>query len=329
MRKTSVGLVFLVLGCLASYFYFLAPSSAERDGARLYETKDYPGATLQYTRALASKPSRYQAERLLFKLGNSARQLGQRERATDFYFKILRDNPDSTYRKSIQGFLRVESQDLHEQNLAKPYQLDLDTLRQTKGKGLLELKRQKDRLYSYLVKNLSLMQGDLSHEVKTLYRDFKAVEREFNSSLQTADSVRQRKTGENLQRRLALVGFPENVSEDLRKHESVFQLNILEVTSIMDLFARGGEQIPQSVFIRLQGVKHTNFTLNLGRLLDFSEKTKIFLLIDDNKGEGTGLPEPLDEEIRILRCPARENCRGEIQKVIHSRHLWQSNGSTI
>ena len=331
MKKLWVTLGLLLVVLVATYFYFFAPSLTEREGDKLYQAQNYAGSMLQYTRALASKPPHFKAERLLFKLGNSARQSGQRERATDFYFKILRDNPDSIYRDRIQSFLRLETQDFKEQSLSKPYQLNLESLRQGKVEGLSELKQQRDRLYSHLVMALSRMDGGMNFEVKSLYRDFKMIETEFNSKLESVSLDRPQKARKRLERRLAIVGFPTETADALRKHESVFSLRVMEASNISELFAKGGEQIPQSVFMSIQGVNHTNFSLNLRRLLDYSEKTKIFLLIDDNEGEGIGdgLPEPLPTRVHILRCRSGEVCRQEIQNVMHSRHLWQSNGSTI
>jgi len=327
-RNLSILLLFLILGA-GLYMYLLSPSSTERQGDENYQKKDFRASIIFYTKALAQNQVSFKKERLLFKLGNAYRLGGQRERALDFYMKILRDNPESVYRERIQGLLTVEAseiQDLAED--AETYVVDLSSFQGPIPEDIRTLKAQRDSLYLQLVKAISTARGELSYGLVAAYKRFQEMNRDYQNKKTSFATKRIGQVRSKIQRSLALVSMEEGDGQKLKARESVYSLAIMEFDSLDEMLQLPSDTVLDAVFIRVSGIPDTKTYLNTSRLLDLFEKAKVFLLLDDSSTEEEKytLPENLQERTFVLLCKEEDNCRGRISEVLHLRSIWQSNG---
>ena len=329
MTKILSALVILTIVLGALYLFLLSPSGVERNADSKYQDKDFRASILLYTRALAENRLSFKAERLLFKLGNAYRLGGQRERALDFYIKILRDNPDSVYRERIQGLLKVETEEI--QGLAEvesTYTIDLSSFQGPVPEDIVKLKSQRDLLYLQLVKAISSSRGGLGYELLSAYKRFQELDEGYqqrrSSDLTTHTSIIRRKAIRNL----ALVGMADDAGAGLKKEESVYTLAITQKDSIQELLQSPSNFPLDAVFVRVHGIPSTKFHLNASRLFDLFEKAKIFLLFDDNGTEPreVDLGEYLQKNTFVLECEDDKECRMRILEALHLRSIWQSNG---
>ena len=76
--KKVFGFVFtILLSVLLLYIFLLSPSRDETSGDERFAKKDFRGAVVFYTKALANNKTTFSEERILFKLGNSYRLVGE------------------------------------------------------------------------------------------------------------------------------------------------------------------------------------------------------------------------------------------------------------
>lgn len=327
-RNISILVVILIiLGAL--YILLLAPSGSERDGDQKYQDKDYRGSIILYAQALKQNQIAFTKERLLFKLGNAYRLVGQKDRSLDFYMKILRDNPDSVYRERIQGLLTMEVtefQDITE--YTEGYVVDLKPFEGPLSANIATLKARRDALYLELIKGISTMKGTLDLSLMEAYKHFKEMNKNYQSKKQEYSAEQVELIKSKAKRTLALIAMGKDAGDRLKKQEPVYDLQLIELDSLDEILQLPSETNIDGVFIRLEEIIDTKIDLNLSRLLDLFEKAKVFLLLDDSSTvrEKYELPETLSERIYLLSCNEEENCRGRIIDVLRLRSVWQSNG---
>ena len=328
--KRNISIVIVILLFIGGFYIFLlAPSKSERSGDKKYEKKDYRGSIVLYTQALSQNQVSFNQERLLFKLGNAYRLVGQKDRALDFYMKILRDNPDSVYRERIQGLLTLEVTEF--QQITEDTQAHVVDLAPFKGplpENIVTLKARRDALYLELIRGISTMEGALDMSLVEAFKRFKDMNKHYHSKKIEFSSEQVEIIKSGVSRSLALISMGEGVGDRLRKQELVYDLQLYELDSIEEILQLASDTKLDGVFIRLEEIVDTKTTLNLSRLLDLFEKAKIFLLLDDSSTvkEKFELSEKLSERIYLLSCNEEENCRGRILEVLRLRSLWQSNG---
>lgn len=327
--KKLFGLVFgIALIVLISYLWMSRRGEFETAGDEEYQKGEYRNASIQYTRSLAKNQGGFKEERILFKLGNSYRQLGESQRAFDFYLKILRENEDSVYRDRIQAFLRSETKVIQAEASVGDVQLDLSFLQEKRELSLIEWKQRRDKIYKMMIQALAQNVRPDSYEMRQLYQEFSKTQESYFQQIERG--VRELpKTQVRLeQKRVALVGLPENAASELMKEELPYHWIVDQNQYLTDLFDSREQNPLDAILVYSDRESLTNLVINLERLYEFHEKAKVFLLFDDNSQEEleSRLRAQILRRAKIVRCSSPQDCTNNSRLLLQRRSLWQSGG---
>jgi tetratricopeptide (TPR) repeat protein len=328
----------LLIGLLlfAIWLYLVSPSAHEKLGDQAMQDQDYASASMYYSRAMNEGKTSFGKERVLFKLGNSFRIQGERERAFDFYFMLLRLNKDSAYKERIEEFLREQKGHLALENNQDKVEIDWSFLNQKSGPMTLEQQKQKrDQLYRMLIDRLSTSGATvMAYETLELYRAFQKSSQEFlELRLRESDTLPQKVVSRQT-RNLVFVGFSEDWTSQWNSLSPVTAVEWKSLQEPTDLIEQAETLRPQGIFIYMEPSRRPSDLIQLPRLADLYENSKFFLVFVDslmNESQSDLELDAMVEEmqhpkLRWFRCQDVSDCRGYMRDLVDLRSLWQSNG---
>lgn len=323
----------LLLGLLwlGYWFYQVAPSDFENEGDAFMQTQDYSQASLMYARALKDSRASYSEERVLFKLGNSYRIQGERDRAFDFYFMLLRQNPNSIYKERIEEYLREQKGLLTSNAENLTVEIDWSFLQNSQEAVTLEqVVEQRHRIYRHLLdKIMASAGGGASYEALELYSAFRKNE------VQLLELKEQKGRELSVQattirpRLISLVAADEDTIEKIRKSDLPFPLKVDALATLDDVFAySSSNQAVEGLFLFLRPEDMAMAEIHVPRIGDLYENSKIFLIfVDEGEQEQLGeSPLVKDSRFRWFSCSDSEDCVHTIRDSLRLKSLWQSNG---
>ncbi|MBW7875464.1 MAG: hypothetical protein H3C47_05720 [Candidatus Cloacimonetes bacterium] len=338
MIARILSFVFLIaLLLFVVWMYLVSPSAHEKLGDQAMQSQDYVSASMYYSRALNEGKTSFGKERVLFKLGNSFRIQGERERAFDFYFMLLRLNKDSAYKQRIEEFLKEQKGHLAMENNQDRVDIDWSFLNQTKGPmTLLEQKQKRDKLYRMLIERLSGSGTNqaLAYETLELYREFQKSSQQYIESKEQESQKLPQKVMSMATRHLVSVGFLKEWMAEMHSLSPVTAVqwnNLQEPGELIEL----AESIkPDAIFIYMEASRRQSDLIQLPRLADLYENSKFFLVFVDSlmnesysDSELAGLVSEFGHtKLRWFRCQDLADCKGYLRDLVDLRSLWQSNG---
>ncbi len=325
MKRVFSGLVFLSLVFLGVYLYLLSPSAAEKEGDRLYQAQDFAGAGLAYTRSLAVSSTSFASERVLFKAGNAYRLASERDRAFDFYLKLLREYPDSVYKPRIQEFLKEEQKNLTATAPGK-IQLDLSFL-QKKPASLEEMKGTRDQIYLSLLQVLT-QEGSLPQdfEVRQLYQELKKADLVLEESRSVQATSRLSQVAEIKRLHLAFLTGQASFEQGFKSLDFVIKPKAAFYAEPVALIQASLQNLDGLFFFASLSSWKGN-VVHLQRLAEVYENTKIFVILVEESLDSTQSAE-LDKDLSDLKlkylvCKDESNCLEQMHDLIQVRSLWQ------
>ena len=322
------GIVLLVI-VIAIYIYLLSPSTDDLNGDKAFEVSNYRQAIVYYTRALSENKIGFSEERILFKLGNSYRLVGENQRAFDFYFSILRKDKSSVYRDRIQTFLRHEASDLQAEISVGNIKLDLSFLKEVKRLSIVELKAKRDELYLILLQSLSAMSnGSVDYQILDLYENFTKIQANYVARRESEFAQLDRVVQNRAKRTLGTLYIESLNLPPLSTLSEYYKVEQIKADSWTDLYSGNRFSSVDAFIVNASRESHTNLSLQLQRLYDFNQKAKLFLIFDDNTWENISQEsiESYSNFGSILRCGSNNPCAEVLRQVIHRRSLWQFGG---
>jgi tetratricopeptide (TPR) repeat protein len=301
----------------------------EKEAERFLQSGDYEKAVVYYTRALAANNSRRREERILYKLGLSCRNAGEKERSLDFFMRLLSLNPDSSYRSGIQNILRSdadgESGFARPEDLYRPYTPEEVVVPQ--GMTLVQAKSERDNLYRALVGELlQINNGKISHRSLDLWRNLRKMQLEYEKLIKEGLDVRVAELRRIETRNIYFIGLPEEMGKSLSSSEKVFHLSISHFETVFDALNAGDPGFsPDGVFLNIADLSEERLRISVERFLDFYKNAKLFLIFVDNQtAVDTSLVSSFPEDrVRFLSvAEIGEDLRHSIGEILHVRSLW-------
>lgn len=178
-KKVLVGvLAVLVIALLIVLFMMLSRNRYEQEGDRLFERDRYEAAVEKYVKAQGSFRL-FDRGGVDFKIGLCYLNLGDKTRAMDFFFKVIRE-----HRESANGIMAARAvRRIHEDVL------DTDTKVGNFGQDetpLVVMRRDFQRSYRVLLRSLKKNQSGVSAELREAYQEYKLSFKTYQSELKKA-----------------------------------------------------------------------------------------------------------------------------------------------
>ena len=329
MKKVFGFVLTILLSVLFLYIFLLSPSHDETSGDERFSKKDFRGAIVFYTKALANNKTTFSEERILFKLGNSYRLVGENQRAFDFYFSILRKNEDSVYRSRIKAYLRNEAKDLEMESSLSNIELESISSLKLTTENIVELKEKRDKLYLKLLNILiSSSFRPRDYQVLDIYDNYSRIQTKYlNRRLVTLAKV-QKEIEKKISKKFVTLWMEKVGLQDFSSLSDLYSIQHIALDDWTKCFQVESDPPVDAFFIYVSEKVHTNLLIQISRLYDFHEKAKVFLVFDDNTLESL-----LQEKVNalpgsasLLQCDKDNGCAEVIRQLIHRRSLWQSDG---
>ena len=260
MKKVIGFVSTILLSALLVYIFLLSPSTDETNGDQRFSDKDFRGAIIFYTKALANNKTTFSEERILFKLGNSYRFAGENQRAFDFYFSILRKNEDSVYRNRIQAFLRHEAKDLEVEASLENIELESIKTVESIDENFIDLKLKRDRIYLKLLNilvNASLKPRD--YEVLDMYDSYKDIQKKYLDRRRNALTTAQAELDKKISRKFVTLWMRELGLEDLSSLSDKYRIDHVKVEDWASCFEISGQPPVDAFFIYVFGESSYKF----------------------------------------------------------------------
>ena len=328
--KKAFGFVFaMLISTLLIYIFLLSPSHDESNADELFERKDFRGAIVLYTKALASNKITFSEERILFKLGNAYRLAGEHKRAFDFYFSILRKNDESVYKNRIQAYFRHEAKDLEMETSLNNLVLESISTGELNDASIVDLKLKRDKLYLQLINILTSPKVDQSsYQVLDLYDNYKNIQTKFLNYRRIAFNNVNKALKKKISRKFVTLWMEKIGLDDFSSLSDLYKIQHVALEDWAECFKIEGDPPVDAFFINVSEEVQTNLAIQIPRLYDFHEKAKVFLVFDDSTLEGSSLNKvkALADDVSILQCDNENECTNLIRQLIHRRSLWQSGG---
>lgn len=174
-KKVLVGaLAALVIVLLVVLFMLLSRNRYEQEGDRLVERDRFEAAVEKYIKAQSSLGI-FDKGGVDYKIGLCYLQMGDKPRAMDFFFKVIREHRDSGNATMAERAI----QRIHEEVLDPG---------ETKNLGqdetpLVVMRRDFQRSYRVLLRSLKQNQSGVSPELREAYQDYKLSFKTYQAEL--------------------------------------------------------------------------------------------------------------------------------------------------
>jgi tetratricopeptide (TPR) repeat protein len=328
VKKILSILLFLIVILGIWYWMKVAPSSAESHADQAFVAKNYDQASMMYSQALLSEKSSWRKERLLYKLGTAYRFQGEKERALDFFMKVLREYPSSSYKDRIEQMLRDETGIVAA--LSQPmdlmdadFQIELPDLE--KAQKLVEIKQEKDKVYLQLVNALSKVRDEVPYELLQLYNGYKVLQKRFNEQIVVEQNNRLKDIKKRQQRIVFLIGFTEELTKKLKKSENMYEVVTRSFQDMASALINDSGLKPGIVVTRMpDSTDMERISIEISRLLEVYESSHIFVMVpQEQEVPADAFSDLSAERFRLLVTGGEEDNVATIRGMLHIRNLWQ------